>query len=123
MIDRVLADLVVVLHLAFLAFIPIGGFLAWRWPWIIGPHLTAVIIGLVSITVGFECPLTTLEKSLRRHGGEQVYSNGFVDHYLSGRVYPQGYDRLVQVIFAACVVVAYAGLAARRSRRTRLNVR
>jgi hypothetical protein len=116
MLDRVLADLVVVLHLAFLLFIPVGGFLAWRWPWLIGPHLAAVAIGLLSITVGFDCPLTSLEKSLRRHGGEQPYSNGFVDHYLTGRIYPHGSERLVQLVFAGCVVAAYAGLLARRTR-------
>ena len=29
---RLLVDLVVSLHLAFLAFVVLGGFLAWRWP-------------------------------------------------------------------------------------------
>jgi hypothetical protein len=70
----------------------------------------------VSITVGFECPLTVWERSLRRRGGEHPYTDGFIDHYLTGRLYPHGYDHVVQAFIAACVVIAYAGLAARRAR-------
>jgi Protein of Unknown function (DUF2784) len=112
-IDRWLADLVLVLHLAYLAFIPIGGFLAWRWRWVMWPHLAAVAVALVSVTVGFDCPLTSWEQSLRRRGGERAYTNGFVDHYLTGRVYPHGYDWLVQLIFVSCVVISYAVLLTR----------
>ena len=32
MLYRVLADVVVVLHLAFILYVAFGGFLAWRWP-------------------------------------------------------------------------------------------
>jgi uncharacterized protein DUF2784 len=112
--DRVLADVVVVVHLAYLVFLPVGGFLAWRWRGVIPFHLAAVAVGLVSITIGFECPLTVWERSLRRRGGERPYTNGFIDHYLTGRVYPHGYDHVVQALIAACIVIAYAGLAARR---------
>ncbi len=72
------------------------------------PHIDAVAIGVVSITIGFDCPLTTWEQSLRRSGGQRPYTNGFVDHYLTGRVYPHGYTWAVQAFFAVCVVVPYA---------------
>jgi hypothetical protein len=113
------ADAIVVLHLAYIAFIPLGGFLAWRWRWVAVPHIAAVVIGLTSITVGFDCPLTTWEQSLRRRGGQRPYRDGFVAHYLTGRVYPHGADTAVQLLFAGCVVVAYAGLVVqgRHSRR------
>jgi hypothetical protein len=110
----VLADAVVVVHLAFLAFIPTGGFLAIRWPRLMWPHLACVAIGLVSITIGFDCPLTTWEQSLRRAGGERPYRDGFVAHYLTGRVYPHGYAWTVQALFAACVVTSYALMYVRR---------
>ncbi len=119
MIDRLLADLVLVVHLAYLAFIPIGGFLAWRWRWVMWPHLAAVAVAIASVTVGFDCPLTSWEQSLRQRGGERAYRDGFIDHYLTGRVYPHGYDWLVQLLFVGCIVVSYAVLIARQSRSRR----
>ena len=119
MLWKLAADAAVVVHLAFLAFIPVGGFLAWRWQWVLPIHVAAVLIGLVSITIHFDCPLTTWEQSFRRRAAERPYANGFVDHYLTGRLYPHGYDWLVQVVFAGCIIASYLGLLvhARRSAR------
>jgi hypothetical protein len=108
-----LADAVLAVHLAYLAFIPLGGFLTWRWPRSVWVHLAAVAVGVVSITVGFDCPLTTWEQSLRRRGGERPYTNGFVDHYLKGRVYPHGAEWVVWVVFGVCIIASYAPAAAR----------
>ena len=110
--------MVLVVHLAYLAFIPLGGFLAWRWPRVIPFHIAAVLIGVVSITVHFDCPLTSWEQSLRRRGGEHPYTNGFVDHYLTGRVYPHGDAWAAQLLFAACIVVSYGVLIARARPRS-----
>jgi hypothetical protein len=112
-----LADAIVVIHLAYLAFIPLGGLVALRWPRVIWAHLAAAAIGVLSITVGFDCPLTTWEQSLRRRGGQRPYTDGFVDHYLTGRVYPHGYEWAVQVTFGACIVASYVYVV-RRMRRT-----
>ena len=116
-LDRRLADVVVAAHLAYLAFIPVGGFLAWRWLRIIWVHLCAVAVGLGSVTVGFDCPLTTWEQALRRRGGGTPFEGGFVEHYLTGRLYPHGFDLVVQVVIAVSVFVAYAGLLAQQRRR------
>jgi hypothetical protein len=113
-----LADAVLVLHLAYVAFIPLGGVPAWRWPRFVWAHLVAVAVGVVSITIGFDCPLTTWEQSLRRRGGQRPYTGGFVDHYLTGRVYPHGYDWAVQVLFGLCIVASYTVLV-RRGLRAR----
>jgi Protein of Unknown function (DUF2784) len=121
-LSRLLADLVVVVHLAYLVFIPVGGFLAWRWPRLIPVHVAAVGIALVSVTVGFECPLTTWEQTLRRRGGETPYTGGFVDHYLTGKLYPHGHDTVVQLLIGAAVVTAYIGLAVRRRSRFSTHV-
>jgi Protein of Unknown function (DUF2784) len=117
-LDRRLADVVVLAHLAYILFIPGGGYLLWRWPRLIWCHLGAVVLGLVSVTIGFDCPLTSWEQLLRRQGGQSPYSGGFLDHYLSGTVYPHGAERWLDVVFGAAVVVAYLGLA-RRVRGTR----
>jgi hypothetical protein len=110
-----LADVVLVVHLAYLAFIPLGGFLAWRWPRVAWLHGVAIAVGVVSITVHFDCPLTSWEQSFRRRGGQRPYRQGFVDHYLTGRVYPHGDARAAWLVFGACIVASY-GLR-RRARR------
>jgi len=81
------------------------------------PHLAAVALGLISITIGFDCPLTTWEQSLRRRGGQRPYTDGFVDHYLTGRIYPHGYAWAVQAVFALSVVASYAFLLTSGTRR------
>jgi hypothetical protein len=113
---KLLAVLTVVLHLAYLVFIPVGGFLAWRWRRIVPLHLAAILVGLVSITIHFDCPLTGWEQSFWRRAGERPYTNGFVDHYLAGKLFPHGYAWAVQVIFASCIAVAYVGLVLRLRR-------
>ena len=122
MIDRVLAVAVVVVHCAYIAFIPLGGFLAWRWPRLVPVHLAAVAAALISVTVHYDCPLTGLEQTLRRRGGETPYRNGFVDHYLTGRVYPHGADAFVQLLVAACIVVSYTYLVTKWQRGRRPDV-
>ncbi len=116
---RSLADLAVIVHFAFIAFIAIGGLLSWRWPRLIWLHMPAVVWGIAIITVGFSCPLTPLEKYFRGLAGESGYEGGFVDRYLEDVVYPGELTPLLRVVAAVAVVAGYAGLLAktRRSRR------
>ncbi len=118
MVARRLADAVVLLHLAYLAFIPAGGWLVRRWHRLFPVHLAALVAALGSVTIGFDCPLTTWEKGLRRIGGQQPYRGGFIDHYLTGRLFPHGVDRALQLAMAAVCLWPYLRLIARRPRRT-----
>lgn len=118
MLSSLAADAVVVLHLAFLVFIAVGSLLALRWPRLVWLHVPAIAWGAVSVTVGLDCPLTPLEKSLRRDAGEEGYSGGFVDHYIEGVVYPERYTGLLQATMAAAVVVGYVLLIRRAARHS-----
>lgn len=115
-LSRAAADAVVLVHFAFLVFLATGSLLAWRWPRLVAAHLPAVIWGLVSVTVGLDCPLTPLEKSFRRLAGDQGYAAGFVDRYIEGVVYPERYTPVLRVLIAVAVVAGYAGLMRRRER-------
>lgn len=124
MIYRVLADAVVIVHLAFVLFVVIGGFLLRRWPRLVYVHVPVAIWGVLIELVGWICPLTPLEKSLRERGGQAGYEGGFVDHYVLPVLYPVGLTRNVQYalgIFVLIVnVIAYA-LFIRRRRREQIT--
>jgi len=107
-LHRVLADLVLVLHLAFIVFVVAGGLFALRWRWIPLVHLPAALWGAWIEISGGLCPLTPLENTLRRAAGAAGYAGGFVEHYLLGVVYPSGLTRGVQLALAALVVLANA---------------
>jgi hypothetical protein len=117
MVYRVLADGVVAIHLGFIVFVALGGFLAWRWSRVLAVHAPVVVYAAAIVTVGFVCPLTPLEKWLRRRAGDEGYSGGFVDRYVEGVVYPDRLTRWAQGAVALAVVVSYVGLWLRRARR------
>jgi hypothetical protein len=119
MIYHWLADLTVIVHGAFVAFVMVGGFLVIRWPGLVWLHVPAAIWGVLIEFGGWACPLTPLEKTLREHAGAAGYPGGFVEHYLLHALYPNGMTRGVQWLlggFALVVnIVAYA-LVIRRTR-------
>ncbi len=116
MLYRMLADLVVVGHLLFIAFVAVGSLLAWKWPRLVLVHVPVVMWAAAIVTIGFTCPLTPLEKHLRERGGAAVYSGGFIDHYLKGVVYPGRYTQLARLLVGMLIVVGYVGLLVRHQR-------
>ena len=108
MTDRVLADLVVVLHGAFIVFVVAGGLLVLCWRWAPALHLPAALWGVFVELTGRACPLTPLENSLRRAAGDAGYAGGFIEHYLLPVIYPAALTPRVQLVLAAGVVVANA---------------
>ncbi len=121
MLWRALADGLVVLHLAFVAFVIFGGFLAWRWPRALLAHLPALGWGVWVEVSGQICPLTDLEKHLRHLAGEAGYHGGFLHHYVLPILYPPGLTRSDQWVLAAALLavnaLAYGRLLARRTAR------
>lgn len=84
------ADLVMLLHYVFLVFAAAGGFLLRWWPGMIWWHLPIVAWGVLIAVIGWTCPLTPLENRLRLAGGGQPYQGGFIEHYVTARLYPEG---------------------------------
>ena len=102
---RVLATLVVLVHLAFVAFVVAGGVLALRWPRVAWVHLPAALWGAMIALVGSVCPLTPLENWLRVRGGAAAYDTGFLEHHLLPILYPVSLTRGVQIATGVFVVV------------------
>ena len=88
-----LANAVLVLHLAFIVFVVAGGLFLLRWPRLLWWHLPALVWGVFIELSGGICPLTPLENALLRLGGEAGYSGGFVEHYLLPIIYPPNLTR------------------------------
>ena len=89
----VLADVVLMVHTAFVVFVIFGLLLIWigwfrRWAfvrnlWFRAAHLAAIGVVVAESVAGFICPLTTWEEQLRlRAGGEQRYEGSFIQHWL-----------------------------------------
>jgi hypothetical protein len=113
-IDRILADTVVVVHLAFIAFVAIGGLIAWRRPKVLWLHVPAVVWAAGIVTIGYPCPLTSLEDDLRSRAGERVYPGGFIAHYLDNVLYPERFKALARLLVALLVVIGWVGVVAIR---------
>lgn len=120
MIYRALADLVLVIHLAFVLFVVLGGLLVLRRPRLAFIHIPAAIWGILIEYSGWICPLTPLENSFRRSGGEAGYSGGFIEHYIEPALYPAGLTRGAQIVLGSLALVvnltAYGLVLARRKR-------
>jgi hypothetical protein len=123
---RLLTTLILALHFGFLAYLVVGGFLAWRWPRTIWSHLAAAGWGLAIVVGRLHCPLTYAEYWSRRRAGETVPSQGFIDRYVEGVLYPERHAALAQALVALVVLVSWTGFllrwrrTAQRSRTHRL---
>ncbi|MFC5768284.1 DUF2784 domain-containing protein [Thauera sinica] len=101
---RLAADAVLLLHLAFILFVLLGGLLALRWRRAPLVHLPAAAWGIYIELSGGICPLTPLENRLRAAAGQAGYEGGFVEHYLLALIYPAGLTHEIQFVLAAVVV-------------------
>lgn len=87
-----LADIVLVIHVSFVAFVVIGllmtllgGLAGWHWvrnPWFRLLHMGGIAIVVLQSWFGVICPLTTLEMNLREQAGQEAYSGSFIAHWL-----------------------------------------
>jgi Protein of Unknown function (DUF2784) len=125
LIYRALADLVLVVHLAFVLFVVLGGLLVLKWARLAWLHVPAAIWGVLIEYSGWICPLTPIENSFRVGGGEAGYSGGFIEHYIQPVLYPAGLTRSTQVVLGSVVLIlnltAYGIVVSRMRRRELLG--
>jgi len=112
MVYGLLAELLVLIHLTFVAFVVAGGLLVlWR-PSLCWFHLPAAAWGALIEFTGWICPLTPWEQALRLKAGQLGYTGGFIGHYILPILYPQGLTPNVQVALGLLVVVVNVGIYA-----------
>jgi hypothetical protein len=116
-----LATIVVVVHVAFVIFVVVGGALAMRWPKVAVVHLPAVVWAVYIEWSGAICPLTPLENTLRTAAGLEAYAGDFVTEYVFPLLYPDGLTRRAQAVIGFVVLalnlLSYSLLRKRRSNR------
>ena len=94
---KILADAVVLIHAAFIVFAVFGGLLSLNhsgWMWV---HLPTVAWAAAVVIMGWTCPLTPLEQSLRASAGQSGYEGDFIEHYVLAAIYPEGLTRAIQI--------------------------
>lgn len=119
-----LAVALLIAHLGFILFVVLGGLLVLRRPKLAWAHIPAVLWGVFTEYFGVVCPLTPLENTLRRLGGEAGYQGGFIEHYLMAAIYPQGLTwehQFVLGTFALLVNIAVYWRLAIIHRRNQTN--
>jgi hypothetical protein len=89
---RALADVVVVLHVGYVAFVILGQItilIGWlrRWSWVHNvvfrvAHLTAILVVVLESWCDITCPLTTWENTLREKAGQATYEGDFIAEWL-----------------------------------------
>lgn len=98
-----------VLHFGVLAFLIVGGFLAWRWRGAIYAHLAMALWACLIVAFPLDCPLTSAENFFRERAGMPILTTGFIDTYIDGVLYPQALAGAVQLLIAVVVLTSWIG--------------
>lgn len=105
MLYRALADAIMLLHFGYIVFVVGGALLVLHRRWWIWLHVPAVLWGAWVEFFAKTCPLTPLENALRARAGQAGYAGGFIDHYITRLVYPEGLTPRGQVALGVVVVI------------------
>ncbi|HEU4514043.1 MAG TPA: DUF2784 domain-containing protein [Nocardioidaceae bacterium] len=102
-----LAGVVFLVHLGYLVYATVGGFLALRslvWLW---PHILSTVWSVAVTLTPLNCPLTALEKWLIRMDGRVPYDDSFTAFYLRDSLYPARYEVAIWVGMIAVALLSY----------------
>ena len=120
---RLTADLILVLHALFVAFVVCGFTLVWvgfwrSWAWVRDPvfriaHIVAIGVVVLQAWAGVLCPLTVWENALRARAGETGYGDSFIRYWLHELlfydappwVFTAGYSLFAMLVILTWIVV------------------
>jgi hypothetical protein len=117
MVYRLLADLIVAVHVAYVGYVVIGQLLIWigiplRWRWVRNPwfrwtHLAMIGIVALEAVFGLPCPLTEWERDLRIAAGQQASGESFIGRLLHDLIHfnaPEWVFPILHIGFALLVL-------------------
>jgi len=117
---QTLANLVLVLHFAFVLFvvgglllIVLGGWRQWAWVrklWIRLLHVAATLFVIAESWLGVVCPLTSLEARFRTLAGQTTYDGDFIAYWVSQLMFfsaPPWVFTLCYSAFGALVILSW----------------
>lgn len=113
MLYTLAANVILIVHGLFVLAVVFGGLLALKWPRAAYLHLPMAAWGVALSLAGWTCPLTPLENELRREAGAQGYTGGFIEHYITAFVYPQGLTHQHQIVLGVLLLVGNAAVYTR----------
>lgn len=122
MTAQLAADVVLLIHFAFVVFVVAGGFLVLHWPRLAWLHLPAACWGVLIEYFGWICPLTPLEQHLRSLAGQTADWDSLVEHYFLPLLYPAELTRPLQIALGSLVLLlnlTIYGVLLHRLRKTR----
>jgi len=116
---QLLADVVLTLHVAVVAFV-VGGLLLvvagnlrhWRWVnalWFRLAHLGAVVFVAAEVWLGLTCPLTLLEMWLRTQAHATTYRGSCIEHWLQQLLYYEAPPWVFVLAYSLFAVLVAAG--------------
>lgn len=126
---QLLADVVLILHVAVVGFV-VGGLICIivgnlrGWHWVNGfgfrlAHLAAIAVVVAEVWVGAICPLTSVEMWLRAKAQVPTYAGSFVEHWLQRILYyeaPSWVFTLGYSLFGLAVVAVWRYFPPRHGR-------
>lgn len=111
-----LALTVLIVHLAFNAWVVFGAVLTRDRPVLAGIHIVSVIYGAVMENVSWPCPLTIMENWAQAKAGLTPYQGPFLVHYISTFVSPN-FPLVLLRVGAVAVCLVNLGIYAWRGTR------
>lgn len=132
MFYRILADITVIVHVAYVLFVVLGVvaiLLGWlrKWQWVRNPwfrylHLAMILVVVAEAWCGITCPLTIWEQNLRRLAGQQAYRGDFIANFLHEALFFDAPDWVFTVCYSAfglLIAGTFVLVPPRRLRRDR----
>ena len=130
MFDLILADIIAVVHLAYVIYVILGFILIvvgiiCRWKWIKNlpfriTHLLAIVGVACEALMGLDCPLTVLEFKLRYASHPSVENVSFIGTIVDSLLYYDAPGWLFTIIYAAfALLVIITFIIAPPTRRNR----
>jgi hypothetical protein len=115
-----LADLVVVIHIAYVAYIIVGVILIlagltckWSWvrnPWFRLTHFAAILIVVLELIFKTTCPLTVLEFKFRSLAGQPMTEATFIErlmYYILSGWLPGSWTNSIYVVVGVVVALTF----------------